>query len=85
MNWFSGILVYAVVWWLVFFMILPIGVVTQDESGEEQVKGSVSSAPSKPRLRKKVLWAALVTAVVWVIIEIIISSGAITLRPPVAT
>lgn len=85
MNWFSGILVYAVVWWLVFFMILPIGVVTQEESGEEQVKGSVSSAPSKPGLRKKVLWAALVTTVVWVIIEIIISSGAITLRPPVAT
>ena len=26
MNWFSGTLVYIVIWWLVLFMVLPFGV-----------------------------------------------------------
>ena len=49
----SGIMVYLIAWWLVFFMALPLGVKAQDEDGGEVVPGTPSSAPKKPLLLKK--------------------------------
>ena len=48
MNWFSGILVYIVIWWLVLFMVLPVGVkrVETVEAGHDR------GAPEKPAMWK---------------------------------
>ena len=45
MTWFSAILVYVIVWWLVFFMSLPIGARSYHEAGEDVESGNVESAP----------------------------------------
>ena len=26
MTWFSGIVVFVIVWWVVFFAVLPVGI-----------------------------------------------------------
>ena len=41
MTWFTGILVYVIIWWLVLFMVLPWGV----KVPEEPEPGHASSAP----------------------------------------
>jgi len=64
MSWLSGLVVYIILWWLVFFMALPVGVRSQaeeaEDGGEDIVPGSTESAPVKPRLWLK----ALITSII---------------------
>ena len=50
------LVVFAITWWLVFFMTLPFGVTTP----EEPEPGHAPSAPENPRLAIK---AAITTAI----------------------
>ena len=77
----NGIVIYIVIWWVVFFVALPIGVRTADEGDEEITPGSVSSAPVNPRIGKKVLITSLVSAALWAGYYAIVASDLITLRP----
>ena len=70
----TGLLVYILCWWLVWFMLLPIGITTQQESGEKIVKGTVKSAAVKPRLLKKALATTIVAGLVWGIIYYLIET-----------
>ena len=72
----NGIVVFLIVWWLVFFMVLPIGVTSQDESGDV-VAGTEPGAPTVPNLKKKAWWATVGTSVVWLIYFVITETGAI--------
>lgn len=50
---------FAIMWWLIFFMVLPFGVRTAEEEGIEREEGHAPSAPVAPRLWRK---AAITTA-----------------------
>jgi predicted secreted protein len=66
MGWATGVVIYVILWWMVFFMILPIGNRTADEVGEEVGPGHAASAPVRPRLWIKAGATTLVTALVWI-------------------
>lgn len=74
MQWFTGVLIYVIVWWLVWFMLLPVGNVTQDESGEGTVLGTPKSAPVKSRLGLKALATTLVAGLVTAVIVYLIQT-----------
>jgi len=59
----SGIVVFVIAFWLCLFIVLPIGVQSQEESGEV-VPGSERGAPVKANLRAKAKWAAIAAAVI---------------------
>jgi predicted secreted protein len=65
MNIFLGIAIYLILWWLAFFLVLPIGVRNLDEAGEETPAGVERAAPARPKLWLKALWAAGLAAVLW--------------------
>lgn len=81
MTWFTGILVYVVLWWLVFFMSLPIGAQSYHEAGEETQAGNVESAPLKPRVWMKAGASTMIAAVIWGIVYYVIASGMMSFRP----
>jgi len=83
MQIFSIILVYTIAWWLVFFMILPIGHQNQSEGEEGRVLGTPDSAPENPMMGKKVLWTSIIAAVLTVIYVIIMEFDLVSIRPPV--
>jgi predicted secreted protein len=57
-----AIAVYVVLWWTVLFVVLPLGVRTQDDDGVV-VPGTPGSAPTTPRLMRIVaITTALSTA-----------------------
>lgn len=66
-----AIALYFIIWWVVLFAVLPIGVRTQGEEGEV-VPGTPESAPAAPHLLRIVglntLVASIVFAGVWVVI-----------------
>jgi predicted secreted protein len=56
-----AIAIYVVLWWVVLFAVLPIGVRTQGEDGSI-VPGTPESAPAVPRLLRVVVITTLVSA-----------------------
>ncbi len=51
--------VYFIVWWTVLFIVLPIGLRTQDDEGDVAL-GTVASAPSSFKGGRIVLWTTLI-------------------------
>ncbi len=80
MNIGGAIVIYVIVWWLVFFALLPMGVVSRLEAGEDDVKGAEPGAPVNPDLKRKALRASIIALVISAIICGIIISGAIDFR-----
>ena len=64
----GALAVYFVVWWIVLFAMLPIGVRSQSEEGVV-AEGSDPGAPGQPMLLKKALWTSLIAAILLVGIE----------------
>lgn len=64
MTWFSGAAVYLIIWWLVFFMVLPFGA-RETVSDSDIAKGQFPGAPAKPHLLRKILICTAVSAVIY--------------------
>lgn len=67
MNPFSAFVVFLIIWWVVLFGILPIGVRGQAEDGKV-VKGSEPGAPTKANMMWKVKVTTAIAIVLWVIV-----------------
>ena len=75
----SALVLYAVIWFLCLFVMLPIRVRTQVESGKV-VPGTPPSAPANPMLKTKLKWTTLIAAVIWLPVAAIIWSGIISIE-----
>ncbi len=82
MNWVSGIVVYIILWWLVFFMALPFGVKPPHEVGEVAGPGHSDGAPVKPRVWLKAGITTVIAAVLWCIAYYLITSGMLSFHRP---
>jgi predicted secreted protein len=74
MNVFSGIVVYVLIWWMVFFCTLPFGI----ENEARPKDGAMPGAPINPGLKKKVIIAFAVATVLWIVAFAVISSNLIS-------
>jgi predicted secreted protein len=77
MTWFTGVVVFLIIWWVVLFAVLPWGVRTPDNPEA----GHATSAPVRPMLWRKVLITTLITCLLWGIAYWLITSDLISLRP----
>jgi len=66
-----GLAIYAIIWWTVLFAVLPIGVRSQEESGEV-VPGTEPSAPVAPNPGRKLIWTTLISTVVFALVYVVI-------------
>ena len=73
-----AIAIYLVIWWIVLFAMLPVGVRTQAEEGEVS-PGTPESAPHRPRLLPKMLATTVVASIVFAAVYVIIVHRVITL------
>jgi predicted secreted protein len=71
--------IYFIVWWIVLFAMLPIGVRTSEEAGEKATPGQAESAPQFPNLLPKMLATTVVATIVFAVLYVIIEHRAITL------
>lgn len=77
MTLFSGLVLYAVLWFLTLFVVLPLRLQTQGEAGNV-VQGTPESAPANPQMRRRLGITTGVSFVIWAIVAAIILSGAIS-------
>ena len=62
MSWATGLMVYVVLWWVVLFAVLPLGVKRVENPGRGQDRG----APERPDLVRKAIITSVVAAVLWI-------------------
>lgn len=75
----SAIVLYAVIWFMTLFIVLPIRLKTQGDVGDI-VPGTHAGAPYETNLKKKALITTLIAAVIWGIVAGIILTETITVR-----
>jgi predicted secreted protein len=75
----SAIVLFAVIWFIAFLVILPLGLQTQAEAGEI-VPGTHGSSPANLEMRKKVRLTTFWAIGLWIVIAGTILSGLITVR-----
>ena len=73
----SALVVFAVVWFLVLFCVLPQRILTQREFGNV-LKGTPSSAPENSNIKKKFMLTTLISLVIWFFICFLIIYGFIS-------
>ena len=76
----SGVLIYAILWWMVLFMVLPFGVRTVREEGGEVTGGEAASAPTKPRIPLKMLVTTLISGAIMAVIIGVVEAGLLDFR-----
>ena len=78
MTWLGTAVIFAIVWWLILFMVLPFGAAPPDEVEP----GMATSAPAKPWMGVKLAITTVLAACVTALIVWLMDSGLIQLRPP---
>jgi predicted secreted protein len=75
----AAVVLFAVIWFLVFFMVLPVRHVSQADEGSV-VPGTPRGAPAVNVVGKKAKITTLIAFVVWAVVASILLSGWITIR-----
>ena len=71
--------IYFIIWWIVLFAMLPIGVRTSEEAGEKASPGNAESAPHMPNLLPKMLATTVVSSIIFAALYAIIVHQVFTL------
>jgi len=75
----SAVVLFAVLWFLVLFIVLPIRMKSQAEDGNI-VPGTHAGAPADPQLGKRARIVTLVAAALWCLISGIVVFGGFTVH-----
>ena len=76
MGWFTGIIVYLLIWWVVLFTVLP----WKSRPPQQPGLGHATSAPKSPNLGVKFVVTSAIAAFIWVIVYVMIREGIIDYR-----
>jgi predicted secreted protein len=76
MSWFTGVVVYILVWWVTIFAVLPLWVTPS----EPDDPGYAAGAPRQPLLLRKILVTTGAAAVIWVAIYAVVRSPWLSFR-----
>ena len=70
-------IIYIMIWWIVFFVILPIDVNRQKLI---KIDGEDTGSPENPKMLKKFIYCTGITTVIFVIIYLLIKYEYLNLR-----
>ena len=49
----GSIIIYVMIWWIVFFSVLPVGIQSNKEIFKDNIEGIDPGAPKNPKIVKK--------------------------------
>ena len=70
-------IIYIMIWWIVFFTILPIDVNRQKSI---KIDGEDTGSPENPKMVKKFIYCTGITTVIFMIIYLLIKYEYLNLR-----
>ena len=76
----GSIIVYVMIWWIIFFSVLPIGIQSNKEVFKEKIEGMDPGAPKNPNIVKKFLITTLITTIIFSVIYYLAKAELLNLR-----
>ena len=76
----GSIIVYVLIWWIIFFSVLPIGIQSNKEKFKEKIDGIDPGAPINPKIGKKFLITTLITSIIFIVIYYLVEFNLLNLR-----
>ena len=80
----TALAIFFLIWWVVLFAVLPWGIRSQHESGEEVAPGTDPGAPAIPHLRCKLVWTTLISIIVFAGCHVAYTEHLVTLQSLIA-
>ncbi|WP_323765097.1 DUF1467 family protein [Marinovum sp.] len=75
----SGIVLFAVIWFLTFLVVIPFRIQTQGDLGEV-VEGTHAGAPQVHNLTRKAWLTTVISVAIWAVALVVIQFEVITVR-----
>ena len=49
----GSIIIFVIIWWIIFFSVLPVGIQSNKDKFQEKIEGVDPGAPKNPKIAKK--------------------------------
>ena len=73
----GSIVIYVIIWWIVFFSLLPIDV---NRNKYIKVDGEDSGSPENPKILKKFIYTTIISSILFLIIHYLVQYNYLNLR-----
>jgi predicted secreted protein len=70
-------IIYIIIWWIVFFIILPLDV---NRSKTYKIEGEDSGSPENPKMMKKFIYCTGITSIIFIMIYLLMKFEYLNLR-----
>ena len=76
----GSIIVYVLIWWIIFFSVLPVGIQSNKEKFREKIEGVDPGAPNNPKIVRKFLITTIITSIIFIVIYYLVKLDLLNLR-----
>ena len=73
----GSLIIFVLIWWIIFFSLLPIDV---DRKHKEIVEGVDKGSPENPRIIKKIFYTTIITSIIFIGIFMLVKYDYLNLR-----
>jgi len=73
----GSLIIFVLIWWIIFFSLLPIDV---DRKHKEMVEGADKGSPENPKIIKKIIYTTIITSIIFIGIFMLVKYDHLNLR-----
>ena len=73
----GSLIIFVLIWWIIFFSLLPIDV---DRKHKEMVEGVDKGSPENPKIFKKIIYTTIITSIIFIGIFMLVKYDYLNLR-----
>ena len=73
----GSLIIYVLIWWIVFFALLPIDV---NREKKQNIIGIDAGATENPKIIKKFVYSTLITSIIFIIIFLLVKYEYLNIR-----
>jgi len=73
----GSLIIFVLIWWIIFFSLLPIDV---ERKHREIVEGVDKGSPENPRIIKKIFYTTIITSIIFIGIFMLVKYDYFNLR-----
>ena len=76
----GSLVVYIIIWWIIFFSVLPFGIKSNKEAFRDSIHGIDPGAPKNPKIARKFLITTIITSIIFIVIYYLVNNNLLNLR-----
>ena len=73
----GSLIIFVLIWWIIFFSLLPIDV---DRKHKAIVEGADKGSPENPKIIKKIIYTTIITSIIFIGIFMLVKYDYLNLR-----